>query len=107
MDSDPPQSPGLLHDLGVLSSSVAAPARLPSRLLNVQLVPCFSLPAVSGEERATVWRRGPGLGLLAVRGHLPQQREENFNIKRCLCLQLIDHAKAFDCVDDNTLWKIL
>ena len=52
-------------------------------------------------------RRGPSLGLLAVRGYLPQQREKNFNIKRCLWLQLIDYAKAFDCVYHNKLWKIL
>ena len=33
--------------------------------------------------------------------------EKARQFQRNICFCFIDYAKAFDCVDDNTLWKIL
>ena len=33
--------------------------------------------------------------------------EEESEFQKNFCFSLIDYAKAFDCVDQNKLWKIL
>ena len=45
----------------------------------------------------------PEIKLPASTGSLEKARELQKNI--CFCF--IDYAKAFDCVDNNKLWKIL
>ena len=33
--------------------------------------------------------------------------EKSKRVPKNICLCFFDYAKAFDCVDDNKLWKIL
>ena len=47
--------------------------------------------------------RGPRDQIANIRWIIEKAREFQKNI--CFCF--IDYAKAFDCVDDNKLWKIL
>ena len=50
------------------------------------------------------FRKGRGTrDQMAIRWIMEKAREFQKNIYFCL----IDYAKAFDCVDHNTLWKIL
>ena len=46
---------------------------------------------------------GPEIKLPMFAGSLKEQESSRKNIYFCF----IDHAKAFDCVDHNKLWKIL
>ena len=57
--------------------------------------PMFKLNLEKAEE--------PEIKLPAFAGSSKKQESSRKNIYFCL----IDYAKAFDCVDHNTLWKIL
>ena len=38
---------------------------------------------------------------------LAESKRKQGNSRKSICLCFIDYAKAFDCVDHNTLWKAL
>ena len=51
------------------------------------------------------FRKGRGTRDQVVNSRCVIKKAREFQINICFCF--IDHAKAFDCVDDNKLWKIL